>query len=79
MTEEIKIIDVSIHDNEELKRVLMGGFRIMHAIPFESFWTQTETRYKPEGGTYQESIKRDVCMKIKYILERDNITRLLHG
>lgn len=76
---DIKIINSTIENDHDLLAALSEGFRIAHAINYTDKVYNDKLRYTSEGQTYYENVLTDEINCIKYILERDGITRLLHG
>ena len=75
---DVKIIDTFPSDNEQLKKALGEGFKIIHIVPYITTWSESKTKYAPNGNSYTESEVRENHM-VKYILERDGISRNLYG
>lgn len=78
------MIDVLIIDSpatgmpKALEDALQAGYKIMHVVPFEYFYNETQTRYPQDGGpSYQVEIRKGQCPYVKYVLERDGIARKL--
>lgn len=76
---EIKIIDTHVLDNDQLRQALKEGYRLVQAIHYVNFYMNYKTVYMPNGNTEQVHEKQNEEPKIKYILERDGISRLLNG
>lgn len=76
---EMKFINCAVNDDDQIKKALSDGYRLLHAIPYVDFYITYKNVYRPDGTYESKQIKENEQNKIKYILERDNISRLING
>lgn len=73
---DIKIIDSNVNDNTSLIDALVSGFRLVKAIPYINF----SIKYNYDlNSTYERQDRTNEQPMIKYILERDGISRNIYG
>lgn len=78
MTKEIESLNLPAYDTEIITQKLKDGFKLLHFISYVDWSSEYKTRFHPNGSSYSEEVK-ELCSMIKYILERDNISKQVFG